>query len=103
MTQGALGTAGNLARPRNASPFDTEKSMRVGQRIDQNAFLARSFKSRSVNDCVNPTNTYEPVFKGGPSTTRPDGSTDQTRCPPADRTIAYPTPERVYCLARTDS
>jgi hypothetical protein len=90
---GALGIAGNLARPRNVSPFDTDKSMREGQRIEQNAFLARSFKSRPDNDCANPTNTYELAFKVGPSTT----------CPPADRTIAYPTRERVYCLARTDS
>jgi hypothetical protein len=98
-----LGIAGNLARPRNASPFDTDKSMRVGQRIEQNAFLARSFKSRPDNDCANPTNTYELAFKVGPSTTCPDGGTDKTRCPPADRTIACPTRERAYCLARTDS
>lgn len=164
LTIGALGIAGNLVRPRITSPFDTAKSIRVGECIDQNAFLVRSFSSRPENDCGNPANTYELAFKGGPSATCPDGkrdhsaydrftdestilcfalnlkqgqcyqltngaenltmrlgdcsqpqplqvsvvqridgSTDKSRCPPGGRAIAYPTPSRVYCLARADS
>jgi hypothetical protein len=164
LTLGALGIAGNLVRPHYRSPFDTNKSMRVGECIDENAFLTRSFSSRPENDCANPANTYELAFKGGPSATCPDGkrdhsvydrfadestihcfalnlkqgqcyqmtnggenltmrlgdcseprplqarvvqridgSTDKTQCPPGDKTIAYPSPPRVYCLARADS
>jgi hypothetical protein len=164
LTLGALGIAGNLVRPNYRSLFDTEKTMPVGQCIDQNAFLARYFSSKPDNDCANPANTYELAFKGGPSATCPDGkrdqsvydrfsdnstilcfalnlkqgrcyqltngaenltmrvgdcsepqpslarvdqridgSTDKTRCPPGDKAIAYPTPARVYCLARADS
>jgi hypothetical protein len=151
-------------RPNNRSLYDTDKSMRVGQCIDQNAFLARSFSSSPDNDCANPANTYQLAFTGGPSANCPDGkrdhsvynrytddstilcfalnlkqggcyqltngaenltmrvgdcsepqpsqdrvvqridgSTDKTRCPPGDKAIAYPTPARVYCLARADS
>ena len=164
LTLSALGIAGILVRPHIRSPFDTDKSMRVGECIDQDAFLAKSFSSRPENDCANPANTYELAFKGGPSATCPDGkrdqsvydrftdestilcfalnlkqgqcyqmtngaenltmrlgdcneprplqarvfqridgSTDKTQCPPGDRAIAYPSPPRVYCLARADS
>ena len=163
LTLGALGIAGNLVRLNKRSLFDTDKSMQVGECINQNAFLARSFTSSPANDCANPANTYQLAFKGSPSATCPDGkrdnsvysrytddsttlcfalnlkqgrcyqltngsenltmrpgdcsepqpslsrvdqridgSTDQTRCPPGDKVIAYPTPARVYCLARAD-
>ncbi len=78
LTLGALGLAGNLLRPNYPSPFDTDKSMRVGECIDQNAFLAMSFGSRRENDCANPANTYELAFRGGPSATCPDGKRDQS-------------------------
>jgi hypothetical protein len=73
LTLGALGIAGSLVRPNKRSLFDTDKSMRVGQCIDQNAFLARSFSSSPNNDCANPANTYELAFQGGPSASCPDG------------------------------
>lgn len=78
LTLGALGIAGNLVQPRVTSPFDTDKSMRVGQCIDQNAFFVRSFGSSPENDCGNPANTYELAFKGGPSATCPDGKRDHS-------------------------
>jgi hypothetical protein len=34
---------------------------------------------------------------------RIDGSTDDTPCPPGTKANVYPTPPRVYCLARADS
>jgi hypothetical protein len=76
LTLGALGIAGNLVRLNKRSLFDTDKSMPVGQCIDQNAFLARSFSSSPANDCANPANTYQLAFKGGPSATCPDGKRD---------------------------
>ncbi len=163
-TVGVLGIAGSLLRPNYPSPFDTNKSMRVGQCVDQNTFLATRFSSNPENTCANPANTYELAFRGGPSATCPDGkrdrsiynrytdnyailcfalnlkqgrcyqlangaetltmtlsdcraprapqirvlqridgSTDTTRCQPGDRTIAYPAPPRVYCVASTGS
>ncbi len=163
-TVSVLGILGNLVQAHYPSPFDTEKSMRVGQCVDQNNFLATRFSSNPENDCGNPANTYELAFRGRPSATCPDGkrdqsiydrytddytilcfalnlkqgrcyqrtigaetltmtlgdcskpralqdkvvqridgSTDKTRCAPGDRTIAYPSPPRVYCLAPTDS
>jgi hypothetical protein len=163
-TVGVLGIAGNLVRAHYPSPFDTDKSMRVGQCVDQNTFLATRFSSNPENSCANPANTYELAFRGGHSATCPDGkrdrsiynrytdnytilcfalnlkqgrcylltngaetltmtlgdcsaprapqtkvvqridgSTDKTRCPPGNRTIAYPAPPRVYCLAPTGS
>lgn len=161
---GALGIAGNLVTAYYPSPFDTDKSMRVGQCVDQNTFLATRFSSSPDNTCANPANTYELAFRGGPSSTCPDGkrdgsiynrytdnyailcfalnlkqgqcyqltngaetltmtlsdcsaprapqirvmqridgSTDKTRCHPGERTIAYPAPPRVYCLASIGS
>jgi hypothetical protein len=76
LTLGALGIAGNLVRLNKRSLFDTDKSMPVGQCIDQNAFLARSFSSSPANDCANPANTYQLAFKGGPSANCPDGKRD---------------------------
>lgn len=78
LTLGALGIAGNLVRPRIASPFDTDKSMRVGECIDQNAFFVRSFGRSPQNDCANPANTYELAFRGGPSASCPDGKRDHS-------------------------
>jgi hypothetical protein len=78
LTLGALGIVGNLVRPHIRSPFDTDKSMRVGECIDQNGFLARSFSSRPENNCANPADTYELAFKGGPSATCPDGKRDHS-------------------------
>ena len=75
---GAWGIAGNLVTAYYPSPFDTDKSMRVGQCVDQNTFLARSFSSRRENDCANPANTYELAFKGGSSATCPDGKRDRS-------------------------
>ncbi len=164
MNVGALGIAGNLVTTYYPSPFDTAKSMGIGQCVDQNDFLATRFSSNPENTCANPANTYELAFRGGPSATCPDGkrdrsiynrytdnysilcfalnlkqgkcyqpangaeilamtlgdcgalqapqtkvmkridgSTDTTRCAPGDRTIAYPFPPRVYCLAPTAS
>lgn len=161
---GGLGLAGNLVTAYYPSPFDTDKSMRVGQCVDQNTFLATRFSSGPENSCANPANTYELAFRGGPSATCPDGkrdrsiynrytdnyttlcfalnlkqgkcyqltngaeiltmtlgdcdaprapqtrvmqridgSTDETRCPPEDKSIAYPAPPRVYCLTPTAS
>ncbi len=161
---GALGIAGKLVTAHYRSPFDTDKSMRIGQCVDQNTFLATRFSSYPANSCANPANTYELAFRGGPSATCPDGkrdgsiynrytdnytilcfalnlkqgkcyqlangpeiltmtlgdcsaprapqtrvmqridgSTDETRCAPGDRAIAYPVPPRVYCLAPTGS
>jgi hypothetical protein len=78
LTLGALGIVASLVRPNNRSLYDIDKSMRVGQCIDQNAFLARSFSSRPDNDCANPANTYELAFKGGPSANCPDGKRDHS-------------------------
>lgn len=164
MNVGALGIAGNLVKTYYPSPFDTAKSMRIGQCVDQNSFLATRFSSSPANTCANPANTYELAFRGDSSATCPDGkrdrsmynrytdnysilcfalnlkqgkcyqpangaeiltmtladcsasqapqtkvtrridgSTDTTRCAPGDRTIAYPLPPRVYCLAPTAS
>ncbi len=160
---GAVGIAGILLRPHFRSPFDTDKSIRVGECVDQTAFLTMRFSSNPGNDCTNPANIYELAFKGGgvacpdgkrddsvysrytdgvtllcfalnlkqgqcyqlangagnltirpgdcgepqPSQTmvvqRIDGSTDTTRCPPGGKTIAYPSPPRVYCLAPAGS
>ncbi|WP_157900966.1 hypothetical protein [Mycobacterium terramassiliense] len=161
---GGLGIAGSLVKAYYLSPFDTDKSMRVGQCVDQNTFLATRFGSYPGNSCANPVNTYELAFRGAPSATCPDGkrdrsiynrytdnytimcfalnlkqgrcyqlangaetltmtlgdcgkpqpmqakvvqridgSTDTTRCRPEDRSIAYPAPPRVYCLAPTGS
>ncbi|OBG33061.1 hypothetical protein [Mycobacterium sp. E3198] len=161
---GALGIAGSLVRTYYPSPFDTPKSMRIGQCVDQNSFLATRFGSNPENSCANPANTYELAFRGSPSapcpdgkrdrsiynrytdnysilcfalnlkqgkcyqlangaqiltmtlgdctaprgpqtrvTQRIDGSTDETRCPPGDRAIAYPAPPRIYCLTPTGS
>ncbi|ORV86074.1 hypothetical protein AWC11_17620 [Mycobacterium interjectum] len=161
---GGLGIAGSLVKTYYPSPFDTDKSMRIGQCVDQNTFLATRFGSYPENSCANPANTYELAFRGAPSATCPDGkrdrsiynrytdnytimcfalnlkqgrcyqlangaetltmtpgdcnkpqpmqarvvqridgSTDTTRCQPGDRTIAYPVPPRVYCLAPTGS
>ncbi|OBK46968.1 hypothetical protein [Mycobacterium sp. 1081908.1] len=78
LTLGALGIAGNLVRLNKRSLFDTDKSMSVGQCIDQNAFLARSFSSSPANDCANPANTYQLAFKGVPSANCPDGKRDSS-------------------------
>jgi hypothetical protein len=78
LTVGALGIAGNLVRLNKRSLFDTDKSMPVGQCIDQNAFLARSFSSNPANDCANPANTYQLAFKGAPSASCPDGKRDNS-------------------------
>jgi hypothetical protein len=78
LTLGALGIAGNLVRLNKRSLFDTDKSMPVGQCIDQNAFLARSFSSSPANDCANPANTYQLAFKGAPSASCPDGKRDNS-------------------------
>jgi hypothetical protein len=45
-------------------------------------------------DCGNTRFAYFKVDK------RVDGSTDETQCPPGTAATAYPTPPRVYCLAR---
>ncbi|WP_156762984.1 hypothetical protein [Mycobacterium sp. E787] len=163
LAAGALGIAGILLRPHFRSPFDTDKSIRVGECVDQTAFLTMRFSSNPGNDCANRANIYELAFKGGgeacpdgkrgdsvysrytdgvtllcfalnlrqgqcyqpasgagnltmrpgdcgepqPSQTmvvqRIDGSTDTTRCPPGDKTIVYPSPARVYCLAPAGS
>jgi hypothetical protein len=78
LTLGAVGIAGNLVRLNKRSPFDTDKSMPVGQCIDQNAFLARSFSSSPHNDCANPANTYQLAYKGAPSANCPDGKRDNS-------------------------
>jgi hypothetical protein len=78
LTLGALGIAGNLVRPYYRSPFDSDNSMRIGECIDQNAFLAGSFSSRPENDCANPANTYELALRGGPSANCPDGKRDHS-------------------------
>lgn len=78
LTLGALGIAGNLVRLNKRSLFDTDKSMSVGQCIDQSAFLARSFSSRPANDCANSANTYQLAFKGAPSANCPDGKRDNS-------------------------
>ncbi|MCV7091869.1 hypothetical protein [Mycobacterium interjectum] len=159
---GGLGLAGSLVTAYYPSPFDTDKSMRVGQCVDQTTFFATRFGSNPENSCANPANTYELAFRGAPSASCPDGkrdrsiydrytdnytimcfalnlkqgrcyqlangaealtmtlgdcskpqpmqtrvvqridgSTDTTRCRPGDRSIAYPAPPRVYCLAPT--
>ncbi len=51
----------------------------------------------TLGDCSSPRAPQTRVMQ------RIDGSTDETRCPPGDRTIAYPLPPRVYCLAPTGS
>ncbi|OBI84092.1 hypothetical protein [Mycobacterium sp. 1245805.9] len=78
LTLGALEVAGNLVRLNKRSLFDTDKSMPVGQCIDQNAFLARSFSSRPANDCTNPANTYQLAYKGSPAANCPDGKRDNS-------------------------
>ncbi|OBI70717.1 hypothetical protein [Mycobacterium sp. E796] len=78
LTLGAFGIAGNLVRVNKRSLFDTDKSMPVGQCIDQNAFLARSFSSSRANDCANPANAYQLAYKGGPTANCPDGKRDNS-------------------------
>ncbi|MCV7441326.1 hypothetical protein H7K33_03725 [Mycobacterium paraense] len=73
---GGLGIAGNLVTAYYPSPFDTDKSMRVGQCVDQNTFLATRFSSNPENSCANPANTFELAFRGGPKDTCPDGKRD---------------------------
>ena len=51
----------------------------------------------TLGDCREPRPLQTRVVR------RIDGSTDTTACPPGDKTIAYPSPPRVYCLAPADS
>lgn len=78
LTLGALGIAGNLVRTYYPSPFDTDKSMRVGQCVDQSTFLATRFSSNPLNSCANPANTYELAFRGDASAVCPDGKRDSS-------------------------
>ncbi|ORW89949.1 hypothetical protein AWB92_20750 [Mycobacterium sp. IEC1808] len=78
LTLGALGIAGNLVRLNKRSLFDADKSMPVGQCIDQNEFLARTFSSSPANDCANPANTYQLAYKGSPTANCPDGKRDNS-------------------------
>ncbi|WP_419538064.1 LppU/SCO3897 family protein [Mycobacterium intracellulare] len=47
-------------------------------------------------DCDNPRLATFKVFK------RIDGSVDETQCPAGTKANSYPSPARVYCLARVD-
>lgn len=48
----------------------------------------------NVDDCSNARPGEVRVVQ------RIDGSTEKTQCPPGEKSVSYPVPARVYCLAR---
>jgi hypothetical protein len=53
-------------------------SIQVGECITEKDYLARSFGSRPENNCTNPANTDELVYKSDSRTTCPDGKREHS-------------------------
>jgi hypothetical protein len=72
----AVRVAGDMGRKSRTSAADT--SIQVGECIPQKAYLARSFGSRPENDCADPANIDELVYKSDSRTTCPDGKREHS-------------------------
>lgn len=81
-----------------ASNHETTLCFMINLRQDQCYRLTRDGEAVSVkpDGCNESSPLHVRVSQ------RIDGSSDQARCPPDSRGIAYPVPERVYCLVRAD-